>query len=155
MLLESSSQTLEQALSEALETMAFITPLPPEDPSAAPAAPAVLTRIEFRGPIAAGALELICPDPFGAMLAANLLGVEPNDPDARGKTADAIRELLNVACGTLLRNSGATAAGFVEMTVPTQRPFDPAGWDAFAKSETAVVTDADGHTIAVRLVELK
>lgn len=153
MLLETSNQTVEQALSEALETMAFITPLPPEDNSA-PAGPAVLTRIEFRGP-RDGALELVTPDAFGAMLAANLLGVEPTDPDAKRKTEDAVRELLNVTCGSLLRNSGATAAGFVEMNVPTQRPFDLSGWDAFAASDAAVVVDADGQKIAVRLVELK
>jgi hypothetical protein len=151
-MLDTTNQTVELALSEALETMAFITPLPPEDASA-PTGQAVRTRIEFRG-ARAGALELVSPDAFGAMLAANLLGVEPTDPDATAKTADALRELLNVVCGTLLRKSGATAAGLIEMTVPTQAPFDlAAGWDDLANSPDAVVVDADGHKIAVRLCQ--
>jgi hypothetical protein len=154
MQLETSSQSVEQALSEALETMAFITPLPPEDNSA-PQGPAVLTRIEFRG-AQAGALELCTPDAFGVVLAANLLGVEPTDADAKEKTSDALRELLNVACGALLRNSGATGNGaVVEMSVPSQSKFDLAGWDAFVASPDAVVIDADGQKVAVRLVELK
>src|SRR5215212_8013942 len=102
--------------------MAFITPLPPEDNSA-PAGPAVLTRLEFRG-AQTGALEICSPDAFGAMLAANLLGLDPTDADAKQKAPDALRELANVACGTLLRNSGANAKGFLEMSVPNQKTFD-------------------------------
>jgi hypothetical protein len=133
--------------------MAFITPLPPED-ATAPTGPAVLTRIEFRGAQGGGALELVSPDAFGATLAANLLGVEPTDPDARQKNEDALRELLNVTCGTLLRNCGATTEGFVEMTVPTQQVFDLKKWDQFIKDD-AIVIDADGQKIAIRRVELE
>jgi chemotaxis protein CheY-P-specific phosphatase CheC len=151
--LDTLNPSVEQALSEALETMAFITPLPPED-AAAPAGPAVLTRIEFRGPLE-GALEVVAPDLFGAALAANLLGVDPTDPDAKLKGSDALRELLNIACGTLLRSTGATASGLLSMGVPTQDAFDLAEWDAFVKSDAAVVVDADGQKIAARLVELE
>jgi len=149
-MLELSQTTLEQALSDALETMAFITPLPPEDESA-PAGPMLLTRIEYRG-AANGALELACPQAFGAILVANLLGDASAGPDADRQAADALRELINVTCGTILRGSEATALGVVEMSVPTQAPFDAADWDTFVAAR-ALVVDAHGHKLALRQVE--
>jgi hypothetical protein len=142
---------LEQALSDALETMAFITPVPPEDASS-PSGPAMLTRIEYRGAMN-GALELACPQAFGAMLVANLLGCPADSPDVHERAADALRELINVTCGTILRSSDATALGVVEMSVPTQEAFDLTDWDAFI-AVGALVVDADGYKLAVRRVEL-
>jgi hypothetical protein len=156
-MLEISNELLDASFGEALETMAFITPLPPDDPAAAvpPAGSTlVLTRIEYRG-VQCGALELLCPRRLGAMLAANLMGCEPDDPEADGRAADALREVVNITCGTMLRNSGVTASGVVEMTVPAQRELPAAGWDAFAKSAGASVFDADGCFVALRRVELE
>ena len=150
-MLEVTHNDLEQALSDALETMAFITPLPPEDASSSPG-PAMLTRIEYRG-AANGAIELACPRAFGAMLVANLLGCPADSPDAHGRAADALRELINVTCGTILRSSEATALGVVEMGVPTQEAFDLTDWDAFIAAG-ALVVDADGHKLALRRVAL-
>ncbi len=149
-MLEISQPALEQALSDALETMAFITPLPPEDTSP-PSGPVVLSRIEYRG-AANGALELACPEAFGAMLVANLLGCPADGPDANARAADALRELINVTCGTILRSSDAIALGVVEMGVPTQAAFDLADWDAFIAAR-ALLIDADGHKLALRQVE--
>jgi chemotaxis protein CheY-P-specific phosphatase CheC len=148
-MLEISQTALGQALSDALETMAFIAPSPPEDASPSPG-PAVLSRIEYRG-AANGALELACPEAFGAMLVANLLGCPADGPDANERAADALRELINITCGTILRSSDAIALGVIEMGVPTQAPFDLADWDAFIGAR-ALLVDADGHKLALRLV---
>jgi len=148
-MLEISQPALEQALSDALETMAFITPLPPGDESP-PRGPIVLSRIEYRG-AANGALELACAQAFGAMLVANLLGCPADGPDASQRAADALRELINVTCGTILRSSDAIALGVIEMGVPTQAAFDLADWDAFIGAR-ALLVDADGHKLALRLV---
>src|SRR5258706_1056434 len=101
-MLEISQPALEQALCDALETMAFITPLPPEDASP-PSGPVVLSRIEYRG-AANGALELACPEAFGAMLVANLLGCPADGPDANARAAHALPQLINVTCRTILRS---------------------------------------------------
>jgi len=149
-MLEISQPALEQALSDALETMAFITPLPPGDESP-PRGPIVLSRIEYRG-AANGALELACAQAFGAMLVANLLGCPADGPDASQRAADALRELINVTCGTILRGSDAIAVGVVEMSVPTQGTFDLEDWNNFIAAG-AIVMDADGHKLALRKVE--
>ena len=149
-MLEISHPALEQALSEALETMAFITPLPPDDASP-PSGPVVLSRIEYRG-AANGALELACSQAFGAMLVANLLGCPADGPDVNQRAADALRELINVTCGTILRRSDAIATGVVEMGVPTQGAFDREDWNTFIAAG-AIVMDADGHKLALRQVE--
>lgn len=140
---------IESSLSDALNTMAFISPMPPEDLTPPPE-PALLTRIEFHG-AAVGALELVCPPIFGAMLAANLLGPDSGTSDDGVGAADALRELLNVICGTMLRDSGVTGWGSVEMGVPIQRAFDLSGWNAFIDSG-AVVVDADGSKLALRMI---
>jgi hypothetical protein len=146
---ELGNTTVESALEDALMTMAFISPLPPED-SSPPVAPACLTRITFAG-AAAGTLELVCPLALGAILAANCLGTEPDAAESVDGAPDALKELINVACGGMLRNSGATAAGLVEMTVPTLDPFDLCDWNQFIQSG-AIVLDADGNKLALRMI---
>ncbi len=140
---------LEASLSDALNVMAFISPMPPED-MAPPTGPALRTRIDFEG-VTTGSLELVCPLAFGAMLAANLLGTEPEASD-NNASGDALRELLNVTCGTMLRNSGATQRGAIEMGVPTQESFDISNWNTFIESD-AVVVDADGCKLAIRMID--
>jgi len=151
-MLDTTSITAADALTESLETMAFISALPPED-ALAPAGLAFFTRIEFRG-ASDGALELLCSREFGHLLAANLLGCAPDDPDLAQRAGDALKELINITCGTFLRNTGATARALVEMSVPVQSAFDLADWDAFVAAN-ATILDAEGHKLALRLVEIK
>ena len=142
------NNAVESALTDALMTMAFISPLPPED-AAPPVAPLCLTCISFEG-AATGTVELVCPLALGAALAANCLGAEPDSAESLEGSPDALKELINVACGEMLRNSGVTAAGLVEMNVPTHEPFELCNWDQFVDSG-AIVLDAEGNKLAVRM----
>ncbi|MBK8229350.1 MAG: hypothetical protein IPK72_01935 [Candidatus Eisenbacteria bacterium] len=49
-----------------------------------------------------GALTVIGPRELSPVLAANVLGLDPDDEVALARSDDAIKELLNVACGHLL-----------------------------------------------------
>jgi hypothetical protein len=136
-----------EALVEALDAMACVSALP-----AAPAAPApldrpVLVRIAFAG-APPGAMELMAPAALGALLAAGMLGTTPEDADARGLAADVLRELMNVACGVLLRAAG----GPVEMALPELRAADVGEWQSFRTSPGACELDAEGLPLCVRLL---
>src|SRR5688500_14358827 len=86
-----------QGLTEAMETMAFMSASPaPVD--ADPPAAAVLLTMSFSGRLC-GEVRLVAPEAFGAALVANLLLPEPGQPPCPcdpAAAADALKELLNV-----------------------------------------------------------
>ncbi len=145
---ESLQMMATEAVAEALETMAFVAPMPAE-PDALPTAPAIVARIEFSGPMR-GVLELAGPQQLGNMLAANVLGIDSADAEAQAKGLDALRETVNVACGVLLGKLPTDGQRF-EMNVPQIVDFDPATqWREFV-SGGSMILDADGCVLAVRV----
>ncbi len=66
-----------------------------------PSGPCFRAEIHFTGD-RHGSLVLIGPSNLCPLLAANVLGADPDDPRAVERADDAIKELLNVACGHLL-----------------------------------------------------
>lgn len=85
-----------------LEMFAFIfaDPVEVETVTDAPE-DARAVRMTFSGD-RTGTLEMAVPAELCGELAANVLGVEPDDPACIEKGADALQELLNVLCGQLL-----------------------------------------------------
>jgi chemotaxis protein CheY-P-specific phosphatase CheC len=143
-----------EALVEALETMAFVALLPAESPDAPPSDPR-LVSIEFTRP-SPGRIELVAPVSFGALLAANLQGIAPEDQQAIDGGDDALRELLNVTCGSLLLKRAAACSEPFRVSIPQIRPFDAQqGWAAFIGRDGAHVLNADGDTIAIWLTGLE
>lgn len=145
---------LLEPLIEALETMAFVSPIPAE-PGAAPPAQAVLVEMEFACP-EYGALRLVASHEFGAMLASNLQGVDPASQEAVDGADDALRELMNVTCGVALRKFGRAADQRLHMSLPIVQPFDTTqSWDRFIALPHVSVLNADGHTIAFQITGLE
>ncbi len=79
----------------------------------------VTGEVRYRGP-QSGALHCWCSRPFGAQLAANLLGIEAGSPDAQLAAEDALRELLNVLCGQLVTRWFGSGAVF-NLSIPKTR----------------------------------
>lgn len=146
-MLETLDSILVETLAEALETMAFIALSPTEDPNSCPAE-AVKLSIAFTRPDP-GSIELVAPLSLGRMLSSNVLGLEPDDPAATEGAGDALAELLNVTCGSILMKLASTSTEPFQMTIPKACPFDPADWAKFIEGQTAVL-EADGHKIAIR-----
>ncbi len=144
-------------LVEALETMAFISPLPLEAGGEVPPAPAGvrIVEMEFACP-AYGAVRLMAGEGFGAALAANLLGAEPSSPEAAAGGDDALRELMNITCGAVIRRFGLAADHRLHMSLPTvQSCAAPDQWARFVAMPGVSVLDADGHVIAFQAVGLE
>ncbi len=136
-------------LAEALEQMAFIGVSPLDEPPPAPLKPVMLS-IDFRGQ-QAGTVQLLAPLDLGAGIAANALGTDPQDPEAQSRAVDALRELLNVACGLLLTAASGGAADACEMSIPKLAELDPAQWQPLLAGGDFAALDADGYPAAIRV----
>ena len=90
---------LLECLVEALQTFAFVAAEPPQGPVPAPAA-ADLYTLRFQG-ADSGELQLAAPRAFGCLMAANLLGLEPESEEAKASTGDAVGELANMVGGNM------------------------------------------------------
>ena len=141
---------LVESLATALETMAFISLSPPEGPVSAPEDP-VHVRIEFRG-ARSGRLELVVSRDLGRLLLDNTLGCDASETLVMPNPNDALVELANITCGTLLKRLEGGAR--CEMQVPVLRPFDAAAeWDELLRDGSADVVLAEGMPVAIRVVE--
>ncbi|NLH49749.1 MAG: chemotaxis protein CheX [Myxococcales bacterium] len=83
-----------------LEEAAFIFAEPAED-DAPLESPTINAQLDFRGP-SNGRLLLRASPEFAVLLAANLLGVEPDEPDALTRRQGAVGEILNMIAGALM-----------------------------------------------------
>ncbi len=147
---DSPNQPLIEALSEALETTAFLTLLPAEEPAAAPD-DAVRIAMEFNGP-KSGCLEIMASRKFGATLAANIMGAEEDDEEALEKAEDALKEILNITCGSLLPNLATDPADVFDITIPQLTEIDGVEqWEELAGEDGITVIDVEGTPLALRL----
>lgn len=147
-MLKSSNDQLVEAVVSALETMAFISVLPPEA-EVQPPDEAVLVRLAFHGCLR-GRVELMTSQQLGRLLVDNTLASDPSDTLVLPNPTDPLVELLNITCGLLLRSVGKGAR--VEMHVPEIVEFDSGSqWSAFVESSGCDVLMADGIPMAIRL----
>ena len=114
-MLQQKTPTLSTVLSEVLANLAFMFT---DDESAEPSPDDrwLETTISYRGP-AKGTFRFRCPKNFSQLLAANLLGVDPQDEDAESKGEDAVKEFMNILCGQLVTSLHGTDDVF-DLSIP-------------------------------------
>ncbi|HUB24770.1 MAG TPA: response regulator [Tepidisphaeraceae bacterium] len=131
---------LAEALSEALETMAVVSP--EMKPDAKAPENAVLVKVEFHGAGGTGYLTLAAAREFGTLVAANC-----NAEASAIEGEDALKELANVTCGLLLRKRIGGAAGFELLPPVLVQEHDlESPWDC-----DVVRFSAEGFTIIARV----
>lgn len=98
-----SRQALFDTAQAVFEQAAFAVFDSPEETDGNPPAeePSHFTLVKFEGPFF-GCVVLAAGCRLAMMIAANMLGVEEDDPDAAEKTRDALGEISNMICGNLL-----------------------------------------------------
>lgn len=144
------NNVMVESVAEALETMAFITAMAPEESMPTPT-DAILVRMRFYGPVT-GVAELVAGREFVEMLAANVLGIEPDEPDATALGTDAFMEMLNTTCGVLLPMLARNPEDIFDVTVPESEEIGGVeGWEGFVSQSDVSVLDADGYALAVRI----
>lgn len=94
-----NSENLAQVLKGVLEQTVFIFTEPPEEEMSWP--PQVCEAVLRFANGKKGRLALLAPTPFCIQLAANFLGVDPDDENIENSAKDALGELLNIYAGVV------------------------------------------------------
>ncbi len=116
-------QILFNTVEKVLEEAAFALVDAPDEEQDGECAPEaeIASAVEFSG-FFAGATAMIAPASLARMFAANMMGLEEDDPEADGKMSDALGELMNMVCGNLLPQIAGRRPEF-EILAP--RPINP------------------------------
>ena len=147
---EIQNESLTESVCEALETMAFMIVEPLEEDLPAPT-DGVKAEMDFTGSHA-GTVELMAGIELIEAMAANFMGIEPDDPEAQDKCTDAFKELLNVICGILLPKLANSPGDIFDITVPEAKQFkDPQEWESFTNQPDVTVMECDGFPLAFKV----
>lgn len=98
--MQQTKTTLKELFSEILANLAFMF-TDDEDTEASDQDAWLETSISYLGPNR-GTLVFHCPQRFTQGLAANLLGIDPEAPQAEDQSEDAVKEFMNILCGQLV-----------------------------------------------------
>ncbi len=131
---------LRDVVMRTLSDSAFMFPSPTESPIADVE---LRVRITFEGP-EPGALELGASTGFGRALAANLLGLEADDPELDSASEGALLELSNIMAGLLVEEAWGSAGCRlgIPATLDPTTPFP-------AQAQTFLVDDEFGLVVAI------
>ncbi len=136
------------ALTQALETMAFLDALSSEEQPEVPSV-VITADIDFAGPIS-GTIRMAAGIDFARMLAENISGLEEL---TEAQCIDAMQELVNVTCGLVLPMIAYDRADVFDMTVPhLTRSEDRLQWVDFISQDDVTVLDVEGWPVATRLI---
>ena len=126
---------------EALERTAFVLCEPCDDPDAV-ASPDRFVQIAYSGP-ENGTVVLCASDGFLAELASSILGEEPEEIDAATTGVEALKEMANVMCGSVVFELGGEentiSLGLPEAIDPADRP----------SGGMRVLLDSDGECLEI------
>lgn len=110
----------------------------------------IMASVDFDGPIG-GTCFWIASEQFGIELAANMLGVESDDPTAVSGSSDALKELSNVVCCQFLTSLYGTEPVFA-LDSPTSQRLDAANWSLHIKDQDTAGIVVDEHPILLGLI---
>lgn len=109
----------------------------------------VKASMKFRGD-ARGEISIIVPEAMCPEIAANFLGVEPEDERVKEYSEDALKELLNVTCGHVLTSVKGEKAIF-DLTVPEiKRGIKLKEWEKMFKSDDSIVCVVDEYPVLIK-----
>lgn len=140
---------IDAVLCPVLETFAFVFP----EPTALDQLPAagenlVCASIGFQG-AATGTLTLAAPSDLCVELAANILGIDADDPDAVLRGADTLGEIANIAAGHLATRINASAP--TDLHPPVVSRMESVDWDRHVATSGAAGYLIEGHPVVVTL----
>ncbi len=103
--------------------------------------------IAYRGPDC-GTLRLCCTSEFARLLAANLLGVDPQEEPAGAKAADSVKELMNVLCGQFVTAVHGTEHVF-DLSLPQIRELSVVDAADGPSEEGFATVYVEGHAVRI------
>lgn len=143
-----TSNLLTDAMSQALETMAFLTIMPLEDDLVVPEE-TLLAEISFAGP-KRGTIQILAGSDFSQTLAENMGALDEADEKS---CYDALKELANVTCGLLLPQVASSPVDVFDVTVPAVKSDDNSPqWDEFVAEQNSCILNIEGYMVAAKLI---
>jgi chemotaxis protein CheY-P-specific phosphatase CheC len=138
---------LIDAISNALEKMAFLAVLPIEE-EILPPQDLLLSEIHFSGP-QSGTIRILAGSDFASLLAENMSAGQDTDTEA---CLDVFRELSNVTCGLLLPVLSCCQDDVFDITVPVVMKSDKTpAWTEFTAQDCHIL-NVENNLVAVRLI---
>lgn len=134
----------EDAFYEAAEGFAFLVAGRIEPADAPSPDDAHVAEMAFSGGLVRGRAAILAPAETGAFVAESALG-EPDEVGSE-QAYDALKELLNVACGQILTALYGVDAVF-DLEPPRVRPAQEGEWEAAVASEDVMAFDLEGTVI--------
>jgi CheY-specific phosphatase CheX len=143
-------ELMNRILTDVMEQMAFMF-VSEAEPDAKPDEDASFVRVAmiFHGPLE-GELTLIASERMCLELAANILGLEEDDPMVIDGAIDALKEILNVICGHLLTGIAGEGPAF-DMAPPAAKRLSPEEWEALDLSEKTCFFSVEDHPMLMQL----
>ncbi len=145
-----TTRDLSNVILEILEKQAFLfgEPLDKEMPKTE--GPFLRALIAFTGPMQ-GRLSVVAPQSLVQIMAANMLGLEPEDEKTQRLAQDAFKEFLNVLCGAILVELAGTAPAF-HLSLPEIWPIASIEWKNFLACPEALCIETDEGPLSVLLL---
>ncbi len=110
----------------------------------------IRTKMSFSGEFG-GSLTLLVPTGICIEIAANILGLDPEDELVETSSGDALKELLNVICGNILTTIAGDKPIF-DLSIPVNENLDEKGWINFLDSENSVGFMVDDYPVLLEFM---
>ncbi len=145
-----NSQILNKVFTSVLEQLAFMFAEPPESESPdLGTAGIVQVSMSFHGPFH-GTMDLTVPRSMCEELAANVLGLDPDDEMVTRSPFDALKELLNITCGNVLTTLAGDTPVF-DLSIPATEQLDAAAWDDLRTRSTTAYCLVDDFPVLLHM----
>ena len=141
-----SMNIIKESISQALEKVAFLEVMQPEDENKAPE-DVIVAEIGFVGHIS-GRIQIASEREFVTAFAENMCGMDDLTSE---QYDDALKELANITCGLVLPMLAESEKEDFNMTVPYLTTLAPPKWQDFVAEEDTVLLEVEGHLICVKL----
>jgi chemotaxis protein CheY-P-specific phosphatase CheC len=137
---------IKESISQALEKIAFLEVMPPEDENKSPE-DIIVAEIDFVGHVS-GRIQIASEKEFVKTFAENMCGMEDLTEE---QYDDALKELANITCGLVLPMLAESQKEEFNMAVPYLTTLSPPKWQDFVAEEDTVLLEVEGHLICAKL----
>ena len=137
---------ITESVSQALEKIAFLEVMPPEDESTDPQ-DVIVAEIDFAGHVS-GRIQIAAERGFVRIFAENMCGMEGLTED---QYDDAMKELANITCGLVLPMLAESQKEEFNMDVPCLTELSPPKWQDFVAEKDTVLLEVEGYPLCVKL----
>jgi two-component system chemotaxis response regulator CheY len=143
-------QTVTEVFSDVMERMAFTFPQPIARDKLDTRDDVVLVHMAFSGAMR-GDIQLALTRDGCREIAANILGVPADDPQAEDGAEEALKEMLNVTCGRILTSLAGDEPVF-DLSIPEQLAAGSGDWQRLSSHQDTMAFLIEDQPALLRLL---